>query len=315
MRFIVLLSVLSIIHFNLASQIISHYDNEPFAFRVKQLDEFFERFNFENKALITSYIRENYPQANITRQGLLYSLFDREDTIFFPPTKPLIADSIASVKSDTQFISKDSFIVKYDTIKVYKTSQNMKMNEIDAFVLDVSDSLSPATVSFYDDNWFAELKCVFQYEGQLHDCTLIMKNQSQKGSNSSRWVIVNVSADFLRFPPSTDANKILDPAVHETDFIGLRRALDDKQNLRNYIAKGFEPERLSIFFNEIYKGRLQLVEIQKTTYHFLQINGWIFTLDFFNRRSNNSGWLISNLIKADNKAKTGYRKTILNLEQ
>ena len=50
-----------------------------FAFEVKQIDEFFERFNYEKKSLIISYVKLNYPGISINRESLINSLFNRQN--------------------------------------------------------------------------------------------------------------------------------------------------------------------------------------------------------------------------------------------
>ncbi len=59
---------------NLIGQIIP-FDEEVFAYRVKQIDEFMERFNDTDETLIKKYIKERY-QADITREELIINLFD-----------------------------------------------------------------------------------------------------------------------------------------------------------------------------------------------------------------------------------------------
>src|SRR3990170_303965 len=49
-----------------------------FVFEVKQIDEFFERFNNDQNSLLASYVRLKYPETNITRISLLESLFNNQ---------------------------------------------------------------------------------------------------------------------------------------------------------------------------------------------------------------------------------------------
>src|SRR5687768_9024225 len=50
-----------------------------FAFEVKQIDEFFERFNYEKNSLIVSYVKLNYPGITIDRESLVQGLFNRQN--------------------------------------------------------------------------------------------------------------------------------------------------------------------------------------------------------------------------------------------
>src|SRR5688500_16491585 len=61
------------------AQIVEEDDESLFAFEVKQIDEFFERFN-NQETLIKDYSSEKNPSLNITRKDLILSLFNRRDT-------------------------------------------------------------------------------------------------------------------------------------------------------------------------------------------------------------------------------------------
>lgn len=54
---------------------VAPFDEEVFAYRVKQIDEFIERFNDTDETLIKQYIKDRY-QTDITREELIISLFD-----------------------------------------------------------------------------------------------------------------------------------------------------------------------------------------------------------------------------------------------
>ena len=44
------------------------------------------------------------------------------------------------------------------------------------------------------------------------------------------------------------------------------------------------------------------VPVQEVKFHFFQIDGWYFELSQFNRPGDNTGWLISNLVKIKNES-------------
>jgi hypothetical protein len=60
------------------------------------------------------------------------------------------------------------------------------------------------------------------------------------------------------------------------------------------------------FIQALEKGELEYVQVNKVTYHFLQVKGWAFTVQQFVRQDKNSGWLISKLTKADEGTKEHY---------
>jgi len=65
------------------------------------------------------------------------------------------------------------------------------------------------------------------------------------------------------------------------------------------------------FIGEAIKNKF--IQIDKIAYHLLQIDGWVVNVDYYNRSDYNSGWLISKLIKVNNKEKEIYKSKILNI--
>src|SRR5690606_15520083 len=60
-----------------------------------------------------------------------------------------------------------------------------------------------------------------------------------------------------------------------------------------------KPNQLDILTYAIENGEIEMLSTSTPTFHFNQIPGWTFSVDLFNRNSNNSGWLISNLKNID----------------
>ncbi|MBA4053983.1 MAG: hypothetical protein C0490_04655, partial [Marivirga sp.] len=57
-------------------------------------------------------------------------------------------------------------------------------------------------------------------------------------------------------------------------------------------------------------GQLKIEMINKITYHFLQLDGWIMSVNYVNRESKNSGWLIDVLKPATVQEKVNYIKEL-----
>lgn len=62
------------------SQSIDFSSDENFAMKVKQIDEFMDRFNSLHDAPIRQYMREQHSIDTISRTSLILSLFNQEDT-------------------------------------------------------------------------------------------------------------------------------------------------------------------------------------------------------------------------------------------
>ncbi|MBX2840123.1 MAG: hypothetical protein KTR26_00015, partial [Flammeovirgaceae bacterium] len=252
------------------AQIGNGLDDERFAFEVKQIDEFFERFNNSDKTLISNYIKENFNGHEVTRDELINSLFNMEDNSW----------------------NKD---------------------EKNEFIALVNGNTTPYFLSFYDPNWFAELNCSVDYKGQSYPLQMIMKVEYSAETESTKWVISAVKGEFLEPPYSTNKSKSLNPASHGTNFISLDRAFIDTSNIRNYVSSDFQADQLSIFLSLLPSKSLVFKQVDQITYHFLQVNGWVFTVENFERRTKNSGWLISKLRKMDDSQKESYKLKALNL--
>lgn len=249
-------------------QRLSSSEDLLFAFEVKQIDEFFERFN-NQETVITQYIRGTNPNASLTRTDLMKSLINRSDTTW-------------------------------------------NLSLINEFIQQVNRKEAPTYLHFLDPEWYAEIKCSIKYLNADQKVTLVMKIE-QDANQSSKWVIEEAIANFLTLPQQTDKSVFLNPVSQGTDFLGLDKALSDKKNIRNFIRAGFKENQLSVFLDHWKNGRIQLKQIDEISYHFLQIDGWIFKVKNYQRRTRNSGWLISSLYKANSEQKKEYKKEILQL--
>lgn len=243
---------------------------EKFAFEIIHIDEFMERFNFEQSNKLIQYLEsEDKGGMQIDRKFILEKMIHLENP------------------------SEKGFLV----------------NE---FIKFVDDSVSPCYLSFYDDNWYAELQCSFSFENQEIPVILILATHHQADS-ASKWVIQSVISESLAIPESENPNTILSPVSQNTDFAGLHNSLKDKNNLLNYFSNDFDPDLLTYFFSLLHFEKIKLKEISKVSYHFLQVPKWIFTVNYYNVKNLQSGWLISDLKRVSSEEKEEIKKTILHL--
>ena len=276
LRLIISVAVIILCSESVCGQQMDFLSDENFVFKVKQIDEFIERFNNASATPIRQYVRENYAVDSLSHASLLVSLFNQEDTTW-------------------------------------------NEEEVRAFVADVTrrDSTtrsSPTTLNFYDGGWYAELDCTGQYRGKEETFTLVLSLEVLRHGRGSKWVINGVSADFLGLGYDTDHRHTLNPASHDTDFINLITALQDTVNFRNYLSARAQPSQLLLFFNELCEGHLVFKHVNEITYHFMQVDNWIFKVRDFNRDSSNSGWLISELLRVTDTQKLQYQERMLYLD-
>lgn len=250
---------------SVSSQIYSSHE-ENFAYEVKQIDEFIERFNDEG-TLIKYYIFKNYDGLQVSREDLLKSLFNLK-------------------------------------------SKHLNKEDVIRFINHVNDPRQPVTLSFYDKGWYAKVKCSVTYEKKERELVLLMRIQ-QEEDGASKWVVQQVYADFLNTPDGKDPRAFLNPVSHATDFMGLNRAFNDPENLKGYLTSSFQDDQLSKFAMEMQKNRISFQQVEHISYHFFQVDGWIFTVENFQRQEKNAGWLISRLVPANAEEKKEYMETLL----
>lgn len=246
----------------------SHTQN--FAFQVKQVDEFIERFNGEKSTVLLEFAKKHYPEEEMERYELLTTLFNQEDSTW------------------------DLELIK-------------------AFLRDINKPEDPSFLSYYDDDWYAQLDCEVYYKGNPEQLSLFLEIESTP-ELESEWVIRGVKADFLCLPEAEKTGSMLNPVSHATDFMNLHKLFEQPQYARGYMHKHFQGNLLTLFYHELSKKRLKLKNINKITYHFLQIQNWGFTVSQFRRSGLNSGWLIDTLTPMTEAEKANYRVQQLSLD-
>ncbi len=175
------------------------------------------------------------------------------------------------------------------------------------FIADVTNKTHPVFLNFLDKNWYAEVSATFDNDGEtVH---LILFLTVEKAGLGSKWIISNVYDNELHnlFPVENQADHMkyfLHPQSHELDFMNLNKALNDPKHVEYYASNNYHPDYLTLFFYLMKTGKLKFDHIDSVKFHFLQIPHWYFELSFFNRNTNNSGWLISNLKYVSEKEKS-----------
>jgi hypothetical protein len=256
------------------SQIIDKFvDDERMLYaHTKQVNQFFRRFNGEE---------DRYGNRLSINDPLLKNQEFRKEFISF-------------------LFDKESNII----------DRNLKTE----FINDVVDNHQPRLLNFHGGNWFAQVKTLFIYKGKETECTLFLKLQEE--SVGSKWVITNVLfAPFTSYFVSIDSlpetkQKFLHPLSHELDFMNLIKVFKQDQIIEQFAESGYSPDYLSLFIYEFRKGNLKFNNILEVKFHIFQVENWYIELSEFNRKSNNSGWLISNLLKISEADKEVLKKFI-----
>lgn len=258
----------------------SYIDRERFVKEVKQLDQFFKRFNN----------RED-----------IFTGVEKSREVYINEKKDL---------TGFQTERKKSLI----TLLNFSDSALIKKKETIDFINYAGDDSNHVELGYNDEEWYAKVDCSFKYRGQKQDIQLALKRE---GTNKlgNKWVISGVELPFVNLNPTrTDTVKFISPMNHEVGFMDLFKVFSDHSNIVQYTYTGLTPDKLSIFLFLIKTGELQYLSVNSIQYHFLQVKNWLFTVDYFNRASNNSGWLISSVVNMSDTEKKDYKSNVLNIK-
>ncbi len=252
-----------------AQILTTEFDENVLKMRVKQLDEFISRFNYE-----TDIEGNKIEKPDIDmRKKYILSLFNQD-----------------ILKSDSVFKLAEQFIdyaCNKDTAKYIK---------------------------FSDNNWYAQAFCKVKYNNKEHDISIVLKPEKIK-EFEYKWVICAVSSEFLKIKPEKiNLGLMISPVDNELGFMSLPDiSKQGHTNVLNYASKNYKVDELSVFFALIQSNRLKITAVNKIKYHFMQLNNWVFTVEHFNRKGDNAGWLISSIKNLNLLGSKEYSKQILNI--
>jgi len=231
---------------------------EIFIARIKQFNEFVARFNYKSDFKgnpVDSLFRVKMP-----REKMIPLLFDMKD----------LRNQSADLKNSNDFI---------------KTKTDFIREVINNGLL----------INKYSPGIIAEARSRVLFNGEPRIVRVFL-NQEIVENDMVKWTILTVKGDiFYIFKTDTSMVRFIPPSSNETDFINLKRALDDTEHLQNYASSNFEPDYLTLFFYCIKSGLIRYEYVEEVVYHIIDIPGWHLKVKEFNRNELNSGWLITDV--------------------
>lgn len=239
-------------------------DESVFYAQTKQVNQFFLRFNGEEDVQGKRYYPGNPGYRDLkTRKKYLNMLFDNSSPV---------------ISSDMKFV----------------------------FTEDALNKKNPAFLDFYKKGWFAEVACSFLYKKEKVNIILYLKIEKQY--DGYKWVISNVYFDrfnswFTHLSDTTNLKYFIHPMSHELDFMNLHKAFRETENLDFYLERNYQPDMTALFVMEMKNGNLSFQAVNNVKFHVFQVPNWYFELSWFNRNNANSGWLISNVLRVNEKEK------------
>ncbi|HEY5125267.1 MAG TPA: hypothetical protein VIK14_16170 [Ignavibacteria bacterium] len=260
---------------NCYSQTIVNQENPNeriFRVRIKQFNEFIDRFNY--KTNFNGDTVDSVFKLKIPRDRLINSLFDLKDPRIDPSNK------------------------KYS--KKYRDEKKEFIDDV------VQRNL---LIHKYSDKIIAEAKSRIVYKGITNSISILLK-QEIVGEDMVKWVITNVKGDIFDFLQTDTAFlRFIPPSSNETDFMNLKRALEDTNHLQYYASKNYDPDYLTLFFYMINSKLIKFEYVEEIIYHIVDVPGWYIKVKEFNRIEMNSGWLITDVGK-NSPNKLDYLKTL-----
>ncbi len=236
----------------------SNANEKIFLARTKQFNEFLDRFNY--KTTFTGEPIDSAFRAKIPRTNMVNSLFDLKD--------------------------KRSDKASKEYSKRYTDLKNRFVKEV------VGRNIQ---VARYSGNIIAEARSRVVYKGTPHRISVFLA-QEVIGETKIKWVILDVKGAIFNFlKEDTAFIRFIPPSSNETDFMNLKRALDDINYLQYYAGKEYKPDYLTLFFFLVNNGALKFEYAEEVIYHITDIPGWCMKIREFNRNELNSGWLITDL--------------------
>jgi hypothetical protein len=226
--------------------------------RTKQFNEFLDRFNY--KTTFTGEPIDSAFRSKISRNNMVSALFDLKDKRTDPASK--------------------------EYSKNYIDLKNRFIGEV------IGKNLQ---VARYSGKIIAEAMSQVVYKGAPKKISVFL---AQEVINESRikWVLLDVKGEIFSFLKSdTSFIRFIPPSSNETDFMNLKRALEDIHFLQYYAGKDYEQDNLTLFFYLVNTGVLKFDYVEEVIYHITDLPGWCMKIREFNRNDLNSGWLISDL--------------------
>jgi hypothetical protein len=234
--------------------------------------------------------------------------FSPDETVFYAQTKQM-----------NQFFLQGKRLYPgdagYHDIKARKGYINMLFDQSNVatsedakfvFIEQALNKKNPVFLDFHGNSWFAEVSATFQYKKEK--VTLILYLKLEKQNDGYKWMFSNVYFDrfaswFTHVNDTANLKYFIHPMSHELDFMNLHKIFREPGNIDYYLEREYQPDMLALFVMETKNNNLTFVSVDQVKFHFFQVPGWYFEVSYFNRNSMNSGWLISNILRVNEKEK------------
>jgi len=238
----------------------SRFDERHFLFEVKQIDEFFERFNDDRNSFLRRKAKKYYPKLIINRPLLIKTLFDIHNKRISLADKKRFIET-ANDQDHPSFLNyyNDGWFAEAVCLVKYRGE-----------FINISVLLKVNSTPDLCAKWM-----IYEVHSKYID------------RNNER----------ITKYQTNDSSRFISPMGHATNFVCLAGVFEDVDHIKEYFDNNFYSDSESVaFYHALTNKEISFQYVKYVRYHFFQVKGWSFTVDEFDRRSTlNSGWLISDL--------------------
>ena len=232
----------------------------------------------------------------------------------------------ASVKGIDEFMSRFNGYEQHLMVDKHATDQVRQnlltlfdagnTNDVELKLAMVDTILSRGTQLLYNSKmWYAQATCKMFYKKREVLLNIFLRTE-QTPSGLSYWGLAGVDGLTQNGIIDTTQWRSISPVEHEINFIGLESIVNkNREHFAGYRCRDIQIDELSAFLALVQAGDLTFDYCEGVRYHFLNVPGFIFTVENQMRTNTNSGWLISDVIEADFDEKENYMFNVLKLRQ
>jgi hypothetical protein len=248
---------------NTFSQTLTSSTGRNYYLNVKQFNEFVDRFNYKTDFIGNTI--DSIFKSKISREKYLELLFNNEDPRLVL-SNDKYSDNLVKLKKEfIQEVVSNSYLIDKYSIEI-----------------------------------IAEAKSLVTYKNRSQEISIFLNQEIV--SDGVKWVILSINADFLNvLKQDTILLRFIPPTSNETNFISLKRVFNDKNFQHYYLYNGFSYDPISTFLFAVNTRLVKFQYVNEIVYHIFDVNGWQLKIKEFNRATENSGWLIDDISRMENR--------------
>ena len=202
-----------------------------------------------------------------------------------------------------EYSDRESGVLLLFDIAKFKSKNDSGFIAAKTFAHDVV--YSGAKLSFEDKNWFARIKCHGKLAQKNVTFNMILCVE-ERDSSMYRWAISDVEGDIFKNSKDKPHKELfIMPNDNEQFFMSVRKTTTESYKfIDDYVRHSYHADALSTFLALVRSNQLKIDAVSNVEFIFLQVDGYIFTVKYFERESKNAGWLIDSVKKKSEEEKT-----------